>query len=140
MPPGRRPSCTRCSSGNRSAVGRNCNVKFSTTIDALSIVASRISPHTQSIDAGSAPVPRRAFSIIAGADAAGDALLVDMHHAFKQANGYSKLEISRKRSALENVLTPETVEAHRQRLRQAGFQRADVWFQCFNFMSLVASA
>ena len=77
---------------------------------------------------------------IAGADAAGDALLVDMHHAFKQANGYSKLEISRKRSALENVLTPETVEAHRQRLRQAGFQRADVWFQCFNFMSLVASA
>lgn len=75
---------------------------------------------------------------IAGADAAADALLVDMHHAFKQANGYSALEISRKRSALENVLIPETVAVHRQRLEDAGFTRADVWFQCFNFMSLVA--
>jgi tRNA (cmo5U34)-methyltransferase len=75
---------------------------------------------------------------IAGADAAADALLVDMHHAFKQANGYSALEISRKRSALEHVLIPETVAVHRQRLERAGFVRADVWFQCFNFMSLVA--
>jgi len=75
---------------------------------------------------------------IAGADADADELLVDMHHAFKQANGYSALEISRKRSALENVLIPETVAAHRERLEQAGFVRADVWFQCFNFMSLVA--
>ena len=61
-----------------------------------------------------------------------------MHHAFKRANGYSELEISRKRSALENVLIPETLDFHRQRLAQAGFSRSDPWFQCFNFMSLVA--
>lgn len=75
---------------------------------------------------------------IAGEDAAADGLLTDMHHAFKRANGYSDLEISRKRSALENVLVPETLETHRKRLSEAGFARADLWFQCFNFVSLVA--
>ncbi len=62
-----------------------------------------------------------------------------MHHAFKRANGYDELEISRKRSALERVLIPETLATHRERLRQAGFRHADLWFQCFNFVSLVAA-
>ena len=61
-----------------------------------------------------------------------------MHHAFKRANGYDDLEISQKRSALENVLIPETIDQHRQRLSAAGFQRSDLWFQCFNFVSLIA--
>lgn len=67
-----------------------------------------------------------------------ETLQIEMHHAFKRANGYNDLEISQKRSALENVLIPETAEQHRARLQQAGFQRADLWFQCFNFVSLVA--
>jgi len=65
-------------------------------------------------------------------------LNTDLHHAFKSANGYSDLEISQKRSSLENVLVPETIDAHQQRLRRAGFSSVDVWFQCFNFASLVA--
>lgn len=65
-------------------------------------------------------------------------LNTELHHAFKRANGYSELEISQKRSALENVLVPETIAAHQQRLRRAGFSSVDVWFQCFNFASLVA--
>lgn len=75
---------------------------------------------------------------IAGDDARSDELLTNMHHAFKRANGYSDLEIARKRSALENVLIPEQLGVHRQRLRDAGFVRTDLWFQCFNFVSLVA--
>lgn len=63
---------------------------------------------------------------------------IDIHHDFKRANGYSDLEISQKRSALENVLIPETISAHQQRLAEAGFAFSDVWFQCFNFISLVA--
>ncbi len=62
----------------------------------------------------------------------------EMHHAFKRANGYDELEISRKRSALEQVLIPETLGCHQQRLLDAGFRRSDLWFQCFNFVSLVA--
>lgn len=66
------------------------------------------------------------------------ALTTELHHAFKQANGYSALEISQKRTALENVLVPETLAAHEARLQRAGFRHFGVWFQCFNFMSLVA--
>jgi tRNA (cmo5U34)-methyltransferase len=65
-------------------------------------------------------------------------LNTDLHHAFKRGNGYSNLEIAQKRSALDNVLIPETLVTHRQRLQRAGFSSVDVWFQCFNFASLVA--
>lgn len=67
-----------------------------------------------------------------------DTLLVTLHHDFKRANGYSELEISQKRTALENVLIAETVPQHQTRLRRAGFASADVWFQAFNFVSLLA--
>ena len=67
-----------------------------------------------------------------------DALNIDLHHQFKRANGYSELEVAQKRDALENVLLPETLETHRARITAAGFKSCDVWFQCFNFASLVA--
>lgn len=65
-------------------------------------------------------------------------LFIDLYHRFKETQGYSKLEIAQKRAALENVLIPETLEAHRQRLSGAGFHSIDAWFQCFNFASMVA--
>lgn len=61
-----------------------------------------------------------------------------LHHEFKRANGYSDMEISQKRSALEQVLIPETLAQHRQRLEQAGFENTMVWYQCFNFVSMLA--
>ena len=64
--------------------------------------------------------------------------MTDWHHEFKHLNGYSHLEISQKRQAIENVLVPETDDAHQQRLKQAGFQTVDRWFQCFNFASYLA--
>ena len=67
-----------------------------------------------------------------------DELNIELHHQFKRANGYSDLEIARKRSALENVLLPETLTCHKQRIADAGFSSCDVWFQCFNFASLIA--
>ncbi|KRT54967.1 tRNA (cmo5U34)-methyltransferase [endosymbiont of Ridgeia piscesae] len=75
---------------------------------------------------------------IALEDPQSQALFVEMHHGFKRAQGYSELEISQKRSALENVLIPETLATHRMRLQQVGFERVEVWFQCFNFISLLA--
>jgi len=65
-------------------------------------------------------------------------LFTDLHHAFKKSNGYSDLEISQKRAALENVLIPESMAQHQQRLNQAGFSTAEAWFQCFNFVSFLA--
>jgi tRNA (cmo5U34)-methyltransferase len=66
------------------------------------------------------------------------ALLGELHLAFKRANGYSELEIAQKRSAIENVMKPDSLEQHRERLLAAGFSRVVPWFQCLNFTSLIA--
>ncbi|MBT8143453.1 MAG: carboxy-S-adenosyl-L-methionine synthase CmoA [Gammaproteobacteria bacterium] len=71
-------------------------------------------------------------------DPAMEELLVDLYHEHKRRNDYSALEIARKRAALENVLVPETVAAHRARLQAAGFERIAVWLRQFNFVSLIA--
>jgi len=65
-------------------------------------------------------------------------LLLDLHHEHKRRNHYSALEISRKRTALENVLVPETVARHRERLERAGFEHIAVWLRYFNFVSIIA--
>lgn len=71
-------------------------------------------------------------------DPAMEALLVALHHEHKRRNEYTALEVSRKRAALENVLIPETVEQHRERLLRAGFGSAAVWLRYFNFVSIIA--
>lgn len=65
-------------------------------------------------------------------------LLIDLHHTFKRANGYSELEVSQKRTALENVMLTDSIETHKARLTQAGFSQIELWFQCFNFGSMIA--
>lgn len=65
-------------------------------------------------------------------------LQTDLHQLFKKAQGYSDLEISQKRMALENVLIAETLTSHHQRLNNVGFNSSEVWFQYFNFVSLLA--
>ena len=62
----------------------------------------------------------------------------ELHHNFKKLNGYSDLEIAQKRSALEDVLIPETLATHHERLTQIGFQNIQTWFRCFNFASVLA--
>ncbi|WP_456295905.1 carboxy-S-adenosyl-L-methionine synthase CmoA [Vibrio sp. AK197] len=71
-------------------------------------------------------------------NAAANELLIDLHHDFKRANGYSELEISQKRNAIENVLRPDSIADHKQRFEQIGFSSNEVWFQCFNFGSMFA--
>ncbi len=66
------------------------------------------------------------------------ALQQDFYYAFKRDNGYSDLEISQKRDALEKVLIPEPLDRHLQRLARAGFEKVDVWHKWFNFASLIA--
>ncbi|WP_043530150.1 carboxy-S-adenosyl-L-methionine synthase CmoA [Litchfieldella xinjiangensis] len=75
---------------------------------------------------------------IVDADEQANAWLVERYHDFKRANGYSDMEISQKRTALENVLVPDTLDAHHARLAQAGFPRSQTWFQYLNFASLIA--
>ncbi len=71
-------------------------------------------------------------------DPEAERLLGESHAEFKRANGYSELEISRKRAALERVMRPDTPEMHEQRLRAAGFTQVAPWFQCLNFVAWAA--
>ena len=65
-------------------------------------------------------------------------LLIDLHHQFKRANGYSELEVSQKRTALENVMRTDSINIHKERLKNIGFSHVELWFQCFNFGSMIA--
>lgn len=62
--------------------------------------------------------------------------MVGRYHDFKRKNGYSELEISAKRDALEHVLVTDTLAQHKQRLAQAGFCQVVPWFMFLNFVSL----
>ena len=66
-----------------------------------------------------------------------DLLLSRLYQDFKKRNGYSELEISQKREALEKVLVPLTVEEHLQALRSAGFSRSGMIFRWYNFASFL---
>jgi tRNA (cmo5U34)-methyltransferase len=68
----------------------------------------------------------------------GNELLIELHHEFKRRNGYSELEISQKRTALENVMRLDTFATHQTRLFNAGFSEVALWYKCFNFSSLIA--
>ena len=72
------------------------------------------------------------------APGAGGHLLTALHEDFKRAQGYSELAISRKRAALEQVLVPDTIETHEQRLLAAGFAGHTRWYQSLNFVAWVA--
>jgi tRNA (cmo5U34)-methyltransferase len=63
--------------------------------------------------------------------------LTDMHISFKQTQGYSDLEISQKRNALEKVLIPDTLNELNKRIKQAGFTHSEIFSQSLNFISLV---
>jgi tRNA (cmo5U34)-methyltransferase len=71
-------------------------------------------------------------------DAQAHDLLNALHLDFKRANGYSELEIAQKRSAIEHVMKPDSLEEHRERLMAAGFSKVVPWFQCLNFASMIA--
>lgn len=64
--------------------------------------------------------------------------LTELHHLFKKHQGYSDLEVAQKRAAIENVLIPETITAHKQRLFKAGFRKVLIAMQSFNFVALLA--
>lgn len=62
----------------------------------------------------------------------------ELHLNFKRQQGYSNLEISQKRSSLENVLIRDSLEIHKHRILDAGFSTFEMWFRCYNFVSMLA--
>lgn len=116
---------------NASMVVMNYTLQFLPVADRLAIMRKI---HAGTVDGGVLVLSEK----VTDDDPAIDELLIDLHHEFKRANAYSELEIARKRAALENVLVPETMSVHLQRLREAGYTRCGVWLKYFNFLSILA--
>jgi tRNA (cmo5U34)-methyltransferase len=71
-------------------------------------------------------------------DAREQQTMTELYQAFKKHRGYSDLEIAQKRTALENVLIPDTPATHLARLKGCGFEPVYQTFQCLNFSSFIA--
>ena len=65
-------------------------------------------------------------------------LFIDYYYDLKRRQGYSELEISQKREALENVLIPYKLLENRELLLETGFRNVDVFFKWYNFCGIVA--
>ena len=64
-------------------------------------------------------------------------ILHGLYHDFKGENGYSKLEISQKREALEGFLVPMSLEDNFSLLRDAGFDEVEIYLKWINFATIL---
>lgn len=63
---------------------------------------------------------------------------INYYYNEKRRSGYSELEISKKREALENVLIPYREDENRSLLQMSGFRHAEAFFRWYNFGAFVA--
>ncbi|EAK9944825.1 carboxy-S-adenosyl-L-methionine synthase CmoA [Campylobacter lari] len=64
--------------------------------------------------------------------------MIQIYEQYKLEQGYSKLEISTKREALENILIPYTQNENITMLKKAGFSKVESVFKWVNFETFIA--
>jgi tRNA (cmo5U34)-methyltransferase len=62
----------------------------------------------------------------------------DKYYEFKKDNGYSELEIQRKKAALVGFLEPYTYDENVSLLKSVGFESVECFFRWYNFCGLIA--
>jgi tRNA (cmo5U34)-methyltransferase len=75
---------------------------------------------------------------VLGEDSVFNRLFIKYYYEMKKRNGYSELEISKKRESLENVLIPYRLLENRELLLKQGFRYCDIFFKWYNFCGMVA--
>jgi tRNA (cmo5U34)-methyltransferase len=75
---------------------------------------------------------------VLGEDSIFNRLFIKYYYDLKKRHGYSEMEISKKREALENVLVPYKLMENREMLLRAGFRYCDVFFKWYNFCGMIA--
>ena len=75
---------------------------------------------------------------VIGEDSLFNRLFIEHYYDFKRRSGYSDLEITQKREALENVLVPYKLLENREMLLRTGFRYVDVFFKWYNFCGIIA--
>lgn len=63
---------------------------------------------------------------------------IELYHNFKRDQGYSELEIARKRESLENILIPFSIPENLDLLADAGFSHIEPFCQWYNFIAIIA--
>jgi len=58
---------------------------------------------------------------------------IDYYYDYKRRHGYSELEITKKREALENVMVPYRMDENLELFRRSGFEIVETFFQWYNF-------
>lgn len=67
-----------------------------------------------------------------------ESVMETVYHDFKEAQGYSRLEIAQKKDALKSVLIPLSYSDHVELLTQAGFSEVDSVFRWSHFTVFLA--
>jgi len=67
-----------------------------------------------------------------------DKQIIDIYYEYKKAQGYSEVEIAKKREALENVLIPFTIAENIAMCKETGFKSVQTLFQWGNFVTFIA--
>ncbi|BCX48106.1 carboxy-S-adenosyl-L-methionine synthase [Haloferula helveola] len=75
---------------------------------------------------------------VIGEDSLFNRQFIKYYYDLKRRHGYSELEISQKREALENVLIPYKLLENREMLLRAGFRYCDTFFKWYNFTGMIA--
>jgi tRNA (cmo5U34)-methyltransferase len=75
---------------------------------------------------------------VLGEDSIFNRLFINYYYEMKRRHGYSEMEISQKREALENVLIPYKLLENRELLLRNGFRAVDVFFKWYNFCGIIA--
>jgi tRNA (cmo5U34)-methyltransferase len=75
---------------------------------------------------------------VLGEDSLFNRLFIKYYYDYKRRMGYSELEITQKREALENVLIPYKLQENNELLLRTGFRHVETFFKWYNFCGMVA--
>jgi tRNA (cmo5U34)-methyltransferase len=75
---------------------------------------------------------------VLGEDSVFNRHFIKYYYDLKKQHGYTEMEISKKREALENVLVPYKLMENREMVLRAGFHYCDVFFKWYNFCGMIA--
>lgn len=78
------------------------------------------------------------FEKVLGEDSLLNRMYIDLYYDFKRRKGYSEMEVSKKREALENVLIPYRISENVELLKRHGFSSVDTFFRWYNFTGFLA--
>jgi len=119
---------------NVIVTGRTVNNEQQAYVDSSDTITVGSGPDTAGAENGALIIVEK----VLGEESTLNRLFIQHYYEMKMRNGYSELEISQKREALENVLVPYRLEENKELLRGAGFRHVDVFFKWYNFCGLIA--